>query len=165
MAYQAPTTKTTGTLITAAIWNQDVVDNQNAAFPLGVGAWTSFTPTLTQSGAVTKTTDAKYMRIGRTVHFKIKLIVTGSGTAANAVRVGLPVAAAAATDFFIGQGIIYDSSATLLYRALVTMADADEVFLSPTNSTVADVLGITQFTAGLASGDVVTLSGTYEAAT
>lgn len=27
MAYVAPTTRTTGTLITAAIWNQDVVDN------------------------------------------------------------------------------------------------------------------------------------------
>ena len=27
MAYSAPTTKTTGTLITSTIWNQDVVDN------------------------------------------------------------------------------------------------------------------------------------------
>lgn len=27
MAYVAPSTRTTGTLITAAIWNQDVVDN------------------------------------------------------------------------------------------------------------------------------------------
>lgn len=33
MAYVSPTTRTTGTLITAAIWNQDIVSNSQASVP------------------------------------------------------------------------------------------------------------------------------------
>jgi hypothetical protein len=45
MSFIAPTDKTTGTVITAAHWNQDVVENVNAAFPDAVSA-PSWTPTL-----------------------------------------------------------------------------------------------------------------------
>lgn len=128
-------------------------------------AWATYTPTLLQSATVTKTvTYARWVRLGRTIHFALKLVVTGAGTAANPVRVGLPVAGLQATDNTMGQGYIFDSSAALLYRAIVTPADADEVFMSPTNSDVSNVLGATLFTAGLAVGDVVVCAGTYEAA-
>ena len=35
MGYVAPTTRTTGEVITAAIWNQDVTDNMIAMTPHG----------------------------------------------------------------------------------------------------------------------------------
>lgn len=129
-----------------------------------LGAWSTYTPTLTQSATVTKTvTYARWVRIGRTIHFAVKLTVTGSGTASNAVRVGLPASCVQTSDYTLGQGYIFDSSASLLYRGLVTPAAAAEVFLSPTHVTTANVLGATAFTDGLGSNDIVVLAGTFEA--
>lgn len=166
MPYIAPSTRAAGEFIDEADWNQDIVDNLNAAFPLGVAAWTDYTPTLVQSGTVTKTVNyAKYQRIGRTIHFRLKLTVTGSGTASNAVVVGLPVACVETADYTLGQGFLFDSSASLSYKCVVSPAsNANSLFLLPTDGTVANVLGVTGFTAALASADVIVLAGTYEAA-
>lgn len=164
MPYIAPTTKATGDLVTAAIWNQDVVDNENAAFPTGVAAWTSWTPTLTQSGAVTKTaTYAKYQRVGRFIVAQIDLACTGAGTAANRVIVGTPVTAAA-SGFVVGSGYIYDTSANLFYIGVAVMLSTTTLALMGTGA-VADYLGAAGFTAALAAGDLVRLSVTFEAAT
>lgn len=166
MAYSVITTPVTGTTISTAAFGIKVKDNFDAAFALGVDAWTSWTPTLVQSGAVTKTvTFAKYQRIGRTIHFRIKLSVTGTGTASNAVKVGLPVACVETADYTLGQGFLFDSSASASYKAVMSPAgNATELFLLPTDGTVANVLGLTAFTAALASGDVIACAGTYEAA-
>lgn len=130
-----------------------------------MGAWTSYTPTLTQNNiAVAKTVNAaRYQKIGRTVHFVAKLTLTANGTAGTPVRVGLPIAAFDTTDFYCGSGILFDASAAAVYRALLTKTGTNEVFLSPTNVTTADVLGVTAFSAALASGDVINITGTYEA--
>lgn len=166
MGYVAPITRASAYFVDAARWNQDVVDNQNAAFPLGVGAWTAFTPTLTQLGAVTKTvTYANYQRVGRLITAAVVLTVTGTGTGANSVLVGLPVAAALSSNLAIGSGLLFDSSAALNYRAIVTLASATTVFLNPAASTVSDVLGNTSFTAALAVSDIISYTVTYESAT
>ena len=129
--------------------------------------WTSFTPTLTQNNAaVAKTVNyAKYYKMGRRVDFRIKMTLTATGTASTTVKVGLPPFACAETaDYYMGQGYLYDQSAAALYRCFPTPASSSaEVFLSPANSTVADVLGATTFTAALASGDIIVVAGTYEA--
>lgn len=165
MAYSTPRTWVAGEIVTAAQLNQDVRDNQLAAFPLGVGAWTSFTPTLTQSATVTKTvTSATYMRVGRTIFVEYRLTVTGTGTAANAVLVGLPVTARGGTGTIAGSGSIYDSSANLSYKGLAEFASTSTVRFLPTETTVANFLGVTSFTAALASGDVVAGFLIYEAA-
>lgn len=58
-------------------------------------AWTSYTPTLTQGVAVTKTvTYAKYQRVGRTIIVSMRLAITSAGTAGSALLAGLPVTAA-----------------------------------------------------------------------
>lgn len=130
-----------------------------------LGGWSSYTPTLTQSGAVTKTsTYTKYNQVGKTVTANAYLTITGTGTAANAVKIGLPVAAAATAATVIGTGYILDTSANLLYTALATLLNANEVQLIATvNGAATSVLGAASFTAALASGDLVQLAVSYEA--
>lgn len=165
MAYTTPRTWVAGEFVDDAMLNEQVRDNLNAAFPLGVAAWTSFTPSLTQSGAVTKTvTTARYQRVGRLIIAEVYLTCTGSGTAANPVIVGLPVTASGPIDTLVGVGRVYDSSATARYEASVGLRSTTTVHFFPTSTTVADVLGNTAFTAALASGDQVHYKIAYEAA-
>lgn len=132
------------------------------------GVWTTWTPTLTQSGTVTATvTRARYMRIGKTIHFYASLAVTGTGTASNAVTVSLPVTAAASGFMVPGGGHIGDVSAALNYPGLTWLQSTTTAVLFnavTTSATLLYPLGQSSFTAALASGDVVTIGGTYEAA-
>lgn len=58
-----------------------------------LGAWTTYTPSLTQGSALTKTVNAgAYMRIGRLIHATFDLSITSAGTSGNPILVGLPVA-------------------------------------------------------------------------
>ena len=63
------------------------------------GGWQSWTPVLTQGGTVAwnaGTSRARYLQVGKTVHAVCRLEVTGNGTFNNAVKMTLPVTAAAA---------------------------------------------------------------------
>jgi hypothetical protein len=170
MAYPAtPKTWSSGDVLTAAQLNAELRDALLAAFPLagGVGVWTSFTPTITQSGAVTKTvTYARYFRIGRLIIAQAKLDLTGAGTAANDVTIStLPATAAFGTTMEIGTGVIYDASATLAYKATVMLVSTTQIRFRPANTTTSGTLGSDTFTAALASGDVISFSIMYESAT
>jgi hypothetical protein len=132
------------------------------------GAWTSWTPTVTQSGSVTVTVSAAaYSRLGRLIIGSCILSVTGSGTGANDVILSLPVAAAGGlvVNGVIGGGFIYDVSATSKYRGLVVVgASASQARMLGMGSSADAYLGSNTFTAGLASGDTVSMSFQYEAA-
>lgn len=156
MAYQQDLDKYVGRS-SAGVW-QDLVS---------MGAWTTFTPTLTQSATVTKTvTYARYSRIGRTINVVVELAVTGAGTASNDVKVGLPVAAvSSSTTRALGVGFINDTSAGALYKGIVVPNSTTDILFRQTNDTGQGTLGTAVFTAGLASGDTVTFTATYEAAT
>jgi hypothetical protein len=121
----------------------------------------TFTPTLTQSGAVTKTvTYANHVALGKLVLWNIYLTLTGSGTVANAVSVGLPVTnRASAQD--VGHGIYYDVSTTTPYNVTATAASgASSCVLIPDQAG-----GITGWGAApslaAASGDLIILAGHY----
>lgn len=138
-------------------------DDQGDFVPMN--AWESFVPTLTQSATVTKTvTYAKFVRMGRTITAQYFLEVTGTGTGGNNVVVGLPVTAASSSVIPIGFGQLFDSSASLLYRFVARISSTGTVILFATNSTTNGALGTTDFTAALASGDIITFTVTYEAA-
>lgn len=168
MAYTAPRTWVTGELVTAAMLNEQIRDNTNAAFPLGVDAWTAWTPTLTQNVTVTKTVNyAKYQKLGRTTFFRMKLTVTGTGSASQAVVVGLPpITCVETADYTFGQGYLFDVSASTSFKFLCSPASVNSAFfLLPTDGTVANVLGPHLFTAALAAGDVIVAAGMYEGTT
>lgn len=127
--------------------------------------WIDYTPTLIQSGAVTKTVDsARYMKIGRTVVFEVHVTCTGAGTGAVEVQIGLPLTAAYAANRMCGAGFIFDSSASVTYKGLAILRTTTAVALLPTNTTTNGNLGADTFTAALASPDQLLVSGVYEAA-
>lgn len=131
------------------------------------GAWRTYTPTLTQSGTVAATvTRAVWARYGRTIHFQVTLAVTASGTANNQVTVSLPATAASSGFTIIGGGYLTDATGPSNYAGITYLASTTTAGLQSTSSTALGLLGFTgtPFTAALASGDTVNISGTYEAA-
>lgn len=135
------------------------------AFLMGEGgAWTTFTPTLVQSGAVTKTvTYASYARFGRLIVGNMLLTCTGAGTAANAVTIGLPVAASSGVTQAVGAGTLFDTSATLNYVGTAQLTSTTTMAIIA--NAQANYLGVSSFTAALASGDTIGVSFMYQAAT
>ena len=110
MATQYNGGQTSGSILTAATMNS-----------IGA-AWETWTPAVTQSGAVTATvTLGRYMRIQKLVIAVAKLAITGTGTTNNAVKVSLPITAKDSGQI-VGSGFIYDASTNLTY--LVT-AESD----------------------------------------
>lgn len=135
----------------------------NAAF--GGSSYATYTPTLTQSGSVTNTINrAAYARIGKSVHGGAYLTVTGTGTLNNIVLVGLPVAAVG-SQFAIGSGTVFDTSAGLFYSGTLILNSSTTAKLS-VGTTGTNYLGGSGgvFTAALAAGDLVAVAFDYEAA-
>lgn len=135
MAYSAPTTRSQGEFITPAIWNQDIVDNQTAAFPLGAAglsaAWTSWTPTITQSVSVPFTNHRSvYTRVGRMVTALFALQPSGGGTTNNALLISVPVAAASAVGGLVsaGSGQVFDTSTSTRYGGVWTFNSVNNLF-------------------------------------
>jgi hypothetical protein len=132
---------------------QEVVD---------LGAWDTWTPTLTQSGTVTKTvTRATYTRVGRLIVASFDLAVTASGTGGTAVLVGLPVTAAA-SGVMSGAMLIYDLSTTTRYHGGAELQSTTTLGLS-SDGVNTGVWGVTPSVA-LASGDIIRGTVSYEAA-
>jgi hypothetical protein len=130
------------------------------------GAWTTWTPAITQSGSVTATvTHAVYGRWGRLIVASCSLSVTGAGTGANAVTVSLPVTAAR-SGTTIGVGSVFDTSASTTYTANVITPSTTTVqfYAQGTSVSTSPTLGSFSFTAALAAGDVITFQVMYEAA-
>lgn len=142
----------------------DYIINQ-LLFPLGSGAFPDYTPTLVQSGTVTKTmSPASYIKFGRAILGFARLVVTGSGTGGNEVRVGVPVAAANGSTEPCGIGFIYDSSAGLHYKGMLSLDNANYFTYMGTGDTGVGRLGASVFTAALASSDQVGALFFYESA-
>jgi hypothetical protein len=167
MAWTSPNTATAGTTITAANHNTYIRDNLKALLPLDIVAFTSYTPTLTQSSAVTKTvTYAKYQQFGKFVICNVVLTASGAGTGNAKVTVSLPVTAAA-NQQAIGSGFIVDASVPNNNPGIAILDSTTTVaFVDATQATGAVRLGQTGavFSAALASSDVVSFCISYEAA-
>lgn len=137
-------------------------DDPGVSFPNAFGPWTAFTPTFTQSVTITKTVlTATYMQIGKLVICQVAMNATSAGTATNAVRVGLPIAARASNAVF-GVGQLYDASTTTRYICGMFGMSATEVAFG-INGVSSDVWGNSPNLA-IASGDQMNYTVTYEAA-
>jgi hypothetical protein len=131
----------------------------------GLGAWTTYTPVLTQSGAVAKTvTYAKYIKLGRLCIVNMRLDVTGTGTANNVITVSAPFTAAYASTNTIGSGWFYNGNivpgiASQFTTTTFALWDATQV-------TATLHLGQTgtAFGSAVSSGQGISMSVTYETA-
>lgn len=137
-----------------------------------LAAWDSWTPSFTSSGTTpnlgsTGTKVGKYRKRGRTVDFRIKLTYGGTGIAGTGnFNLDLPVLPVSTMDdVAIGSAVMFDSSVGAAGRF------AGTVFcVSPTTPSCRIALGGSGggiWTAtnpfAPAAGDVISLSGTYEA--
>ena len=168
MAWVTPTNVATGDVLTAATWNQAVVANAVEVAPF-FGAWTSYTPTLSQGAStnITKTvTAARYLKVGRMVAIYVRLAITGAGTGANEIRVSLPSGADAAAEIVNGMPIgsgWYLRSGTGFYWAQAFVTTSTTVALYNIASATGNSIGALPNFA-TQNNDAITFSGVYEAA-
>lgn len=173
MAWVTPTNVSTGDVLTAAKWNQDVVENWNA---LG-GAWTSFTPSLTGFGTLSitqgnSTVSGSYIKVGRYVRFWAKWTfgsTTSFSGAAAPMVCSLPVtaansqaAAAGVVCTVVDNGSAHYQFMTLNSDSTTTAVLVGPIVTSGTYGSQGNVSGTVPFT--WAVNDVVWWAGTYEAA-
>ena len=133
------------------------------------GTYSTYTPTLFQNGTVTTSqATGRFLRIGKLVHGIVFLVASGTGNAGYRVKVSLPVTPATQSVFSPnGNGILYDASSFNVYPCQIVCEDATYFNLTLTNAVVSNgtqYLGVSQFTAAIASGDQIGFTFTYEAA-
>lgn len=134
-------------------------------------AWLYHEPVVDQNGSVTVTVDySRFLQIGTTVIWGFHLTVTGNGSALNIIYVDLPVTAKFTTPntgrIVVGTGQIVDNSASAFYQAAIALDSGTDIVFYPTAVNPglgSQFLGLTQFTAALASDDIITGTVTYEA--
>jgi hypothetical protein len=156
MAFVPISTFTSGQILTAAQMNE-IGENLNI---IG-GPWTSYTPTLTQSVAVTKTvTYAKYVQTGNFVWVQVRLTATGAGIGNNAITVSLPVAASE-TAGVSGAAFVLDANVNNYVGTARGLTTTTVSFFQ--NQGGGTAIGQSPNFA-LANTDVVQFSAFYEAA-
>jgi len=137
----------------------------------GAGAWQDYTPTWTQSAAITKTVNwARYTQLNKWVQVQIRMTATGAGTANNKILVGLPVNAST-NNYLMGLCYYADGGQTgtgIPVFAIFDSASAVAFLGTAANEGDPSVgqMGLT--TSGnaitVASTDVIQVNLTYEAA-
>jgi hypothetical protein len=133
------------------------------------GTWAAWTPVVTQVGTVTQSgNSSRFMRVGNTIIGQVGLSLSGTGTAGNRINItSVPATPQSATTFLaIGSGWFYDASTANCYPLLAAFTDSSTMTIQPTNTFYGNglqYLGVSQFTGGLASGDQIWFTFTYEA--
>jgi hypothetical protein len=144
-------------------WFQAVRDNFELVSPWG--QWTSYTPTITQSVAVSKTvTYSRWMRIGRLIIWSGTFAITSAGTGGNIITFTLPVTAAHSPGalLVVGSGHINDATVTQYNVNAAINSNTLLAFLR-SDSGYTNWFGIDPSMA-LASSDVIDFTVMYEAA-
>lgn len=133
-------------------------------------AWTTYSPTLTQSGTVTYSTASGHavfqVTKDRTVKVAFRGAVTGGGPVGpNEITLTLPTGypARRSAGFLAGQGAVYDSSAGTDYPGQPYQASTTTIDIRSTTTNAAERrLGKAVFTASLGAGDIIDVSFEYE---
>lgn len=145
------------------------------------GPWTAYTPVITGSGSnpnigSTGTITGRYVQIGKTVHFEAQITVGGSGISAGSGNYSITLPVTAESTFitanaykFVGQANIFNSPSTnfLGIPQIATTTTMQLVLWTVATLAVGGVLALGLWgsgAAGIASGNITTITGTYEAA-
>jgi hypothetical protein len=132
------------------------------------GAYSDYTPTFNQSGALTTSSlFARYNQIGKRVHAIGRCTFSNAGTTNNAIRMSVPVnmhATLGANTAVLGV-VTFTDSGTALYHAHALAVNGSTVEFYATHLTNGIQLGVTNGPAfAVASGDQLRWELTYEAA-
>lgn len=166
-SWTTPPTFTAGDTLTGAELTTYLKDNTQYLYDLFNNAWSSYTPTITQSGTVTKTVNyGKYAQFGKYVIAQVDMTITGSGTSGNIITCTLPVNRAyTTTSYTIGSFYGQDTSASSIFRGFVqTAAGAQTIYFFDSAGGASLGNGGGAYTFGLANTDKLQYTITYEAA-
>lgn len=152
-----PRTWTTGEVVTAAMQNAEIRDPMTAM----QAGWTAYTPTIGGLTTTSGTTTASYNQVGKTIDFKFQFTLGASSSVAGCT-VTLPVTATADTSGQVFNASGYDSSAVATYTLAGIATSTTVVTLRVPGSPVVAIGATVPFT--WATGDIITISGRYEAA-
>lgn len=163
MAWSTPATATTGQIVTAAFWNQEIRDNLLALFPEEITP-ASWTPTLEASTTdpTTSATVGRQYQIGGLMHLWVRwtfsaagsgnyfvtLPVASSGITASAAGIGLGTT--------IGQWTIRDSSVPNSRDGSVLLRDSDQAWFNAEQGMASNL-----FPFPIVSGDVLSCHIVY----
>ena len=131
------------------------------------GAWTAWTPTVTQGASVSGSSASYYIRIGRLIIASLYFAPSSSGTATNAIVISLPVTARGGTTVvYAGPMItVEDTSAASRWAGPALMVSTTTFKIQDMNSTgSSSYLGSNSFTAAITTGDFIYGQLMYEAA-
>lgn len=136
---------------------------------LDIGAWDTWTPTWSNFTPSTSTIVAKYTRGGRTIHWRLSITLAGSFSVGD-IRFSPPVNTAAdyPTGSFghrAGDGVLLDA-ATNHYEAFVNLQGVDTFRILNRSSASPLTLQVLSSTVPFtwAAGDIISVDGSYEAA-
>lgn len=130
------------------------------------GALTAAAITVTQSGAVAATVFGGHQRMGRMIYGSYVLGITGSGTGANDIVVNFnsSLPTAASTDFFVGTGVVLDTSASARWMGPIYLASTTTFKIQSSTVATLSYQGSSGMVNALASGDAIYLDFKYQAA-
>jgi hypothetical protein len=167
MAWTDPTTRATGFVVTAAVWNADVVNNLKE-----IGdAWTAYTPAWTASTTNPTigngTIVGRWISAGKMVLFKIQVTI-GTTTTLGTGNYSITLPTAAHFRYETFSGTLRDVSASVTWPIMgeVNVSTKDDLIIRRFPTTAGNDFANTSGTApvALASTDAITISGCYEAA-
>jgi hypothetical protein len=158
-----------GTTNTQTLSNKTVSGSNNTLSDIPtsaiVGAWTAYTPALTNWTLGDGTLVGKYAQIGKTVHVRVELTLGSTSTMSGNLLISTPVAPVALPTGYTAAGTcsMRDVSAPANHIGAATLNNG--LFIPGTSG----ASGVNTFVSGtspftFASGDVLTLQATYEAA-
>lgn len=157
-----PRTWATGEVVTATELNSEIRDalaGIQAAWEAYTPTWGAPTPPTLGNGTLT----GRYRRVGKTVDYEVSLVAgstTGGGTGQWSFGLPLTYNSRYALRSLFGRALLH-TAAGAYYPATVFSAGALSVSLITTDTRSVMSTG-TPIT--LAAGDIITLSGRYEAA-
>lgn len=135
-------------------------------YPATPAVWTTWTPTLTNISGGT-INYAKYIQIGKTIHFRFRYTLAGAGVAGTP-GITFPTAlhadydtAGADTSNFLCTGQLDDVTGSR-YPIIAFIASSTRFDIYQETSSIAGISSTAPFT--WAAGDVIEVQGTYEAA-
>jgi len=147
-----------GTAVTSTAAELNALDGQT-------GAWTSFNPTIANLNVgSTGTLVGAYCQIGKTVHWRIKFVLGGTGISVGAISLTLPVSASSGYGAYtdgLGHGSVFDG-ATSYHLSITGNGIIFAYNASGTYTTISGCSSTVPLT--WAAGHYCVMSGTYEAA-
>lgn len=136
-------------------------------------AWQTWSPTWTNLTVGNGTTGyAKYIQIGKTVHFRLKFTFGSTTAAGSYFQFSAPVSLSSdygTTDPLNAIATAYDLSATTSYLCTLQVVSSTVIGIRSlhtdgTRGNLEPTSGSDPISANFANGDVLHIAGTYEAA-